>query len=48
MEEKSAPNRSFIIIFFSIIGVFLGSIIVLLRHYFSEEKNLEKRITLKD
>ena len=45
MEEKSEPNRSQIVVLFIIIGVFLGMIIVMFRHYFSEEKNVTERIS---
>ena len=45
MEEKSEPNRSQIVVLFIIIGVFLGMIIVIFRHYFSEEKNVTERIS---
>ena len=38
MEEKSKPNRPEIVLLSIIIGVFLGMIIVLFRHYFLEKK----------
>ena len=43
MEKKSEPNRSQIVILSSILGAFLGIIIVLLRHYLSKEKNALQR-----
>ncbi len=43
MEKRSEPNR-FLIIFLSLIlGVFLGMIIVLFRHYFLKEKDALKK-----
>ena len=39
MEKKSEPKRSQIVILFFIIGAFLGIIIVMLKHYFSKDKN---------
>jgi len=44
MEKKSEPKRSLIVILFFIIGAFLGIIIVMLKHYFSKDKNSLERI----
>ena len=45
MEEKSEPNRILIVILSLILGVFLGMIIVLYRHYFFKEKNALEKIS---
>tara|TARA_Y200000002_G_scaffold30404_1_gene22562 strand:+ start:1557 stop:2525 length:969 start_codon:yes stop_codon:yes gene_type:complete len=45
MEEKSEPNRILIVILSLILGVFLGMIIVLYRHYFLKEKNALEKIS---
>ena len=45
MEEKSEPNRILIVILSFILGVFLGMIIVLYRHYFLKEKNALEKIS---
>ena len=44
MEKKSEPFRSLIVILYFIIGIFLGMIVVLFRHYFLNEKNALKKI----
>tara|TARA_B100000989_G_scaffold298713_1_gene289371 strand:+ start:178 stop:1113 length:936 start_codon:yes stop_codon:yes gene_type:complete len=38
MEQKSEPNRSFIVIFFALFGGILGVLIILFRHYFLAKK----------
>ncbi len=43
MEKKSEPNRLLIVILSFISGAFIGMIIVLVRHYFSKEKNALKK-----
>ncbi|MBK57169.1 MAG: chain length determinant protein [Flavobacteriaceae bacterium] len=45
MEKKSGPNRFLIVILSLIFGIFLGMIIVLIRHYFSKEKYASERIS---
>ena len=45
MEKKSEPKRSLIIIISLILGILMGVIIVLLRHYSSKEKNALKKIS---
>jgi len=44
MEKRSEPNRRRIVILAFILGAFLSTIIVLLRHYFLKEKNVLKKI----
>ncbi len=39
MEKKSEPYRTMIVSIFILIGIFLGSIFVLIRHYFLKEEN---------
>ena len=40
MEKKSEPNRAFICIFFTILGGILSILLVLIRHYFFNERTL--------
>ena len=45
MEKKAEPNRFLIVILYLIFGALLGIIIVLIRHYFSNEKYASQRIS---
>ncbi len=45
MEKKTEPNRFLIVILFLILGALFGIIIVLVRHYFSNEKYASERIS---
>ena len=40
MEEKSEPDRLFLIFLFAFFGCMMGIIVVLLKYYFFEEKNI--------
>ena len=44
MEKESEPNRPLVFIFCLLFGVFIGIIIVFLKHYFFREQNAFKRI----